>query len=559
MANDSNTPSSQKLETQLESEGEKTQATEENSTTLGSVLVEAPPAKEDHEYVTGIKLISIVGAVTLCCFLILLDTSIVITAGLPSITSDFSSLGDIGWYGAAYLLSSCTLQPISGKLYKQFHSKATFMVFLGTFELGSVLCGAASNSNMLIVGRAIAGAGSGGIINGALTIVSAAVPLQTRALHMGIMFGVAQIGILFGPLIGGALTEHATWRWCFYINLPIGAIVAIILFFIHIPDIRAPTDRPSTLSANIRSLDLPGFALFTPCIIMFLLALQWGGTKYAWASATVIGLFCGSAGMLLVFGAWEHRQGDTAMFPLSMLRQRVVYCACLFIFFLGANLLTHSYYMAIYFQAARGVAPTLSGVYILPSILSQMLMAVVSGALVSRLGYYLPWAVICGVMASLGSGLISTLDPDSSNVKWIFFQIIGGAGRGCGIQIAVVAIQNHLSPAFISVGMSALIFMQSFAASLFLSFAQTIFSNGLKDALPKYAPGVDAQKVIEAGATNFRSVISEQEVAGTAMAFCRSFDQVMYLVAGAGVMTFVFSWGLGWKSVKKATKEKTEV
>jgi hypothetical protein len=167
----------------------------------------------------------------------------------------------------------------------------------------------------------------------------------------------------------------------FYINLPVGAVVILILILIHIPDRTAKNAIKGSKMTIIDSLDLPGFALFAPTSIMFLLALEWGGTQYPWGSATIIGLFCGSAGLLLVFLAWEYKRGDTAMIPLSMVRHRIVWTSCLFIFFFFGCLVINSYFLAMYFQAVRGVAPTLSGVYLLPSIISQMMFAVLSGIL----------------------------------------------------------------------------------------------------------------------------------------------------------------------------------
>lgn len=223
--------------------------------------------------------------------------------------------------------------------------------------------------------------GSSGLINGALTILAACVPLAKRPVYLGIVMSVSQLGIVLGPLIGGALTQYTTWRWCFYINLPIGGLTAGVLLLINIPD-RVMRDTGTPLISVIREkLDLLGFALFAPAAVQFLLALQWGGTTYPWNSATVIGLFCGAAGTLCVFLAWEYHKGDMAMIPFSIMKRRVVWCSCLAAFFFFGGMLSFTYYLPIYFQAVKGVSPTLSGVYLLPSVLSQILFSVVSGFL----------------------------------------------------------------------------------------------------------------------------------------------------------------------------------
>ena len=240
---------------------------------------------------------------------------------------------------------------------------------------------------MLIVGRAVAGLGSSGLINGALTIIAACVPLAKRPVYLGIMMSISQLGIVLGPLIGGALTQYTTWRWCFYINLPIGGVTAALLVLVSIPD-RTVKDEGTTLVNILRKkLDLPGFLIFAPAAVQFFLALEWGGTRYSWNNRTIIGLFCGAAATLCLFLAWEYRKGDAAMIPFSMMRKKVIWSSCLYTAFFFGGMLSMSYYLPIYFQAVKGVSPTLSGVYLLPSILSQMLFSILAG-------YLGTWAIV---------------------------------------------------------------------------------------------------------------------------------------------------------------------
>lgn len=234
---------------------------------------------------------------------------------------------------------------------------------------------------MLIVGRAVAGIGASGLMNGALTIVAACVPLVKRPAYLGIMISTSQIGIVLGPLIGGAFTQYTTWRWCFYINLPVGGAVAILLLLVELPDSSAKAGIKSSISIILKELDVIGFALFAPAAIQLLLALQWGGIRYDWDNATIIGLFCGALGTFCVFLGWQYRMGDGAMVPFSMVRQRPVWSGSMVSFFFFASQLITSYYLPIYFQAVRHASPTLSGVYMLPSILSQIIFATVSGVL----------------------------------------------------------------------------------------------------------------------------------------------------------------------------------
>jgi MFS family permease len=283
-------------------------------------------ADEDGQ-LSGVKLWSVSIGLGVTAFLMTMSGSIVSTA-VPRITNYFHSIADIGWYGSAYLLASCALQPLAGQIYTHFPSKYVFLSFLGVFETGSVICGASTSSNMFIIGRAVAGAGGAGLLNGAITIIRAAVSKQQRPFVIGIVSAIAATGAVSGPLIGGALTEKASWRWCFYINPCPGAFIAFVLAILPIPEQRKKTVTRSTLIPTLRKLDFPGFALFAPAVVMCLLALEWGGHQHPWSSSTIIGLFCGAFGMTCVFLVWENHKGDNAMIPLKLFRKRVVYLGC---------------------------------------------------------------------------------------------------------------------------------------------------------------------------------------------------------------------------------------
>ncbi|MCJ1277841.1 hypothetical protein MMC21_005655 [Puttea exsequens] len=501
---------------------------------------------------TTLKLAILIVALTLVVFLMMLDIAIIATA-IPRITSDFHSLRDVGWYGSAYLIASCAVQPLTGKIYTYFNNKYSFLTFMAFFELGSLICGIAPSSNVLIVGRAVAGMGASGLMNGAITIMAACIPMEKRPLILGVMISFAQIGTVIGPLIGGALTQYASWRWCFYINLPPGGVVAVLLVLIRVPD---QTIKTGTYKIIFKKLDLIGFALFAPAAIQCLLALEWGGVEYAWSSATIIGLFCGTAGTLAVFISWEYRKGEEAMIPLSMVRKRIVWSSCLTLAFFFGTVLIMSYYLPIYFQAVRGASPTMSGVYMLPGVISQVVFATVSGALVGRFGYYLPWIVGCGSLVTLGMGLLCTLTPTTPTAHWVGFQILVGVGRGMGVQMPIIAIQNMLPPAQIPTGMAVSIFSQMFGGALFLALAQTDFANSITKALAVFAPEADVRAVIAAGATAVRHTVSAQDLHGIILAYDRAYQHAFYLGVGCGGGMFIACWGMGWGKVKKSTPLK---
>ena len=265
-----------------------------------------------------------------------------------------------------------------------FSLKWAFCVFVSIFIFGSLLCAVATSSKMFISARAVTGVGAAGIFSGSFSILAAVTPLSKRALYIsGItsLFGIATIS---GPILGGALTTKASWRWCFYINLPVGAVTLVTLVLFLKPPERA-TDQ-STLREKLLRIDIIGCAMFIPTIVMTLLAVQWGGHQYPWNSATVVGLLCGSAGLLAVFLVWEHHKGDDAMIPFSILLNRSVLLSCFAIVFIMGTYLVSIYYIPEWFQVIKGATPLHSGVMSIPALASQVIGGIASG-LVSKSAY----------------------------------------------------------------------------------------------------------------------------------------------------------------------------
>ncbi|KAL6238394.1 hypothetical protein BDW75DRAFT_237494 [Aspergillus navahoensis] len=525
------------------------------SPSLGSearVQVQAP-----NEWISGVPLLLVNAGVTLVMFLMLLDTSIIATA-VPKITNQFHSLDDVAWYGSAYTLASCALQPLTGKFYTHFKSKIVFLTFFAIFELGSVICGVANSSLVLIIGRAVSGMGTSGLINGALTIIAGVAPIHKRPTLLGIMMGVSQLGLVLGPLIGGTFTTYTTWRWCFYINLPIGGLVAILLVFTRIPEQRKKLPALSVLPTLHKTMDLVGFALFAPAAIMFLLALEYGSNEYPWNSSRVIGLFVGAGATALVFLGWEYYKGKEAMVPFHLLTISIAYASYLSTGLIFGLTMAIAYYVPIYFQAVRDDSALMSGVNLLPQILAQLVAAVLVGILIGRLGYYLPFAVVGAVLSAVGSGLLSLLSPTTPTVAWAAYQVILGLGRGASTQPSLLAVQNGVAPDDLSTAMGILTFSQTFGGSVFLAVASVIFSEGLKAQIPRHAPGVDPQQVIAAGATGFRNIVGDGDLEGVLKGYSGAIDWVFYLVAGLAVAQFAASWGIGWVDIRPKAKGQTK-
>ncbi|KAH7303301.1 major facilitator superfamily domain-containing protein [Stachybotrys elegans] len=512
----------------------------------------------EPEWLTGLPLLTLMVALSIVMFLALLDGSIIGTA-TPRITSDFHSLGDIGWYGSAYQLASAAVQPLTGKIYVMLDQKWTFICFFAIFELGSLLCGVATSSNMLIVGRAVAGLGVAGLQSGGLTIIASAVPIHRRATMNGILVGLSQLGSVMGPLIGGAFTSYSTWRWCFYINLPFAVLVAPAMWYVRIPTIKAshteggkPAAGLSRAKSLLHHLDMLGFVLLTSFAIELLLALQWGGSTYPWDSSMVIGLLCGAVVTLAVFLFWQQRLGDNAMIPFSIVSQTVVWCGCIVYGFLMAALFLRTYYVPIYFQSVMGASAILSGVYTLPNILSQLGAAILSGVLVERFGYYLPWSVASAIITSIAAGLMSTFGVGTSVGEWIGYQIMFGAGCGMGIQMPILAVQHSLPAQKIPIAIATLIFAQNMISAIWLTIANTIFNNSLRTLLPDYAPSINPQTVIDAGATGIRDAVSDGQVLHQVLsAYSEAIDNTFYISAASLAVTLCFVWGIGWKDIRK--------
>ncbi|KAF5700704.1 major facilitator superfamily transporter [Fusarium globosum] len=523
----SRTGDSQAIESKPSSpNGHVSSATEDASTQL------------ETSYVEGLPLLLVMGAVSIASFLVLLDTSIIATA-IPQITSDFHSLKDISWYGSAYQLSSAVIQPLVGKLYTQFYLKWVYLAFFAIFEVGSLVCGVAPSSDVLIIGRAIAGIGVAGIFAGGLTIIASAIRPEKRSVNMGLMMGVNLTG--------------------FYINLPIGAIVLGGILFIKIADQQPVPPVAQAVRELPKRLDLIGFVMFAGASTMLMLALQWGGTTYAWSSAVTIGLFCGSAASLTAYVAWSWNRGDESLIPPLLLKQRVV-IACFFLtlFMIGSALML-SYWLPVYFQAVRGQSPIGSGVSMLPNILASVVFSIVGGILIGKVGYYVPQAVIGTALLTVATGLCSTLDPYTSTGKWVGYQFLAGVGRGLMQQVPYTAIPHSCSQQMIPIAMSFMVLGQYIGGSIFLALSNVVFSSSLESLLRVYAPKIDPATVTAAGASaaDMRKLIPAEQLTGVIKAYSLSIDRVFYLGTGSAAAMFLAAFFTGWIDTR-GQKDKHE-
>lgn len=271
-----------------------------------------------------------------------------------------------------------------GKLYVEFDVKWVFITALALFEVGSLVAGCAPNSIALIIGRAIQGIGCAGVLTGALTIIAASLPLHRRPVFTGLIGSINGISQIIAPTLGGVLTNRATWRWCFWINLPLGAMTGLVVILVVKLPPKPKAAEPRSLVQLFNKLDFSGTVTLMPGIISLLLALEWGGVTYSWSNWRVI-LCLVFFGVL--FPVWlfiQYRKGEAATLPMRILKQRSVASGVLFSFCQGASLFVVVYYVPIWFQAVKGVSAEKSGVNFLATTAAMTLTAMMGGGLVRR-------------------------------------------------------------------------------------------------------------------------------------------------------------------------------
>ncbi|KAJ7197953.1 major facilitator superfamily domain-containing protein [Mycena pura] len=493
----------------------------------------------EGDYPKGLKLALISLALCLSVFLFALDNTIIATA-IPHITDQFQSLDDVGWYGSACVFSTASTQLLFGKFqskpnpllfvpacpnltkfYTFLPVKWVFVTAITIFEIGSAVCGTAPSSDALIVGRAIAGLGSAGIFTGALLIVVHAVPLGKLPIYTGLigsMYGIASVA---GPLMGGAFTDKLSWRWCFYINLPIGAVTLVVIIFLFKMPHSDVKNTPASFMGRVKSFDPLGTLFLIPATVSLLLALQWGGSKYAWGSGRIIALLVVFGVLIFIFIAIQFWKQDEATIPPRILKQRSIWSGAFYSFCLSAVFFILSFYYtySIWFQAIHGVSAVHSGIDNLPLILSLVVGSLLAGGLITRIGYYTPFMIAGSVVAAVGTGLISTFTTTSNHTRWIPFQVICGLGVGIGQQQPLLAAQTVLDQRDVPTGTSIMMFGTTIGGAIFISIGQNVFTNKLLAGLGAHVPDIDPAIVLSTGATSLKSAIPANFVPGVLLAY----------------------------------------
>lgn len=445
-------------------------------------------------------------------------------------------------------------QLLVGRIYTFYNPKMVFIGCVGIFELGSLICGAAPNSTSLIVGRAIAGVGSAGIFSGTISIMVYLVPLQKRPAWTGVLGAVFAISSVAGPLLGGVFTDKVSWRWCFYINLPIGGAMMVILFFLlKLPQQTKKKKIP--LPEQLRKLDPVGTAIFIPSITCLLLALQWGGTTYNWSNARIIVLLILSGILFILFVYIQHVGQENATTPPRIVKTRAVSAGMTYSFFSGAGMMTMVYFLPIWFQAIKGASAVHSGIMNLPAILSLTTASMIAGFLTRKISYFTQWMYISCVLTSIGAGLISTFTTKTAHPAWIGYQVLWGLGLGLGMQQPSVGVQCAMSVKDVPTGISIMFFAQTLGGAIFVSVANNIFDNKLHQGL-QTIQGIDIDRVTHIGATDLRDAVPQSLLNSVLVAYNAALRSAFYVGMGVSAATILGCLGAEWTNLKKAAEEQ---
>ncbi|KAF1977119.1 major facilitator superfamily transporter [Bimuria novae-zelandiae CBS 107.79] len=501
-------------------------------------------------------LVSLMVGISLAAFLVALDRTIVANA-IPHITDEFNSPDDAGWYGSAYLLTACAFQPTYGRIFAHFDVRWSFLAALFVFEIGSLICGVAPSSNVLIVGRAIAGVGCAGVFAGCLVIVALTTPLAVRPAYMGAVGSVFGIGAVCGPLLGGVLTSKATWRWCFYINLPVGALTAILLLLFFHPT-RSDRGREGSFVHRFLRLDLIGNFILIVTVVMLLLVLQWGGIDYRWGSSRIIGLLVAAGIGFVAFGLWQWQKGEEALTPLYIIANRGVAASIGVMFFLSGALLVHTYYLPYWFQAVLGRTPVQSGVDLAPYVATNFAFSMIAGITVNKTGFFAPPAILGPIVACIGCGLLITLQVDTSTATWAGFEVLTAAGMGMAMQQPIIAVQAILEPAVVSIGSAIVLFAQGLSGAIFVSVANNILRNDLaKNLVASKIPNVS--DILAAGATDVRHLVPKEYGPLLVEAYNDALSKVFIIAIPFCGIALLFAFALPWISLKEKQAQREEI
>ncbi|CAG8030457.1 unnamed protein product [Penicillium nalgiovense] len=438
-------------------------------TTEGAPLDQAP---SQAAKMSKNKIIVVMTALCLALFLAALDMTIISTA-LPTIAAQFgASESGFSWIASSYLLANAACIPLWGKISDIWGRKSIIVLANVVFLVGSLICALAHNMTTIIAGRAVQGVGGGGILILANISVSDLFSLRDRPMYYGIFGATWAVAGALGPVIGGAFTTNVTWRWCFYLNLPVGGVsLLILILFLHIESPKTP------FWAGMRSIDWTGTVLIIGGTLMFLFGLEFGGVNYPWDSPTVIclivfGVFTWALAMFL-----EWKVAKFPIIPPRLFNEWYNILILLVCFCHGFTFIAATYYLPLYFQTVLQASPILSGVYVLPLVLSLAVGSMITGAVMKKTGRFREMIIGGMTFMALGFGLFIDLKAYASWPRIIIYQLIAGFGIGPNFQAPLVAFQANIRPADMATATATFGFVRQLATSMSVVLGTVIYQN----------------------------------------------------------------------------------
>nr|WP_265579847.1 MFS transporter [Streptomyces spongiae] len=465
-----------------------------------------------------------------------LDQTIVSTA-LPTIVSELGGLEHLSWVVTAYLLASTAATPLWGKLGDQYGRKKLFQAAIVIFLVGSALCGMAQNMPQLIGFRALQGLGGGGLMVLSMAIVGDIVPPRERGRYQGLFGAVFGATSVLGPLLGGLFTEHLSWRWVFYINLPVGAVaLAVIAAVLRIP-----------VRATRHVIDYLGTFLIASVATCLVLVASLGGTTWEWGSPRIVGLAVLGVALAVVFVAVERRAAEPVL-PLKLFRVRTFTLSAVISFVVGFAMFGAMTYLPTFLQVVQGVSPTLSGVHMLPMVLGLLLASTASGQIVSRTGRWKVFPVAGTAVTTLGLLLLHQLDENSSDGEMSAYFFVFGLGLGLVMQVLVLIVQNAVPYEDLGVATSGATFFRAIGASFGVAVFGTVFASLLADRLAaalggaRLPPGVTpgTLRADPRGIAELPPVLRSDAL----HAYASSITDVFLYAAPVALVGFVLAWFL---------------
>ncbi len=478
---------------------------------------------------------AVFGAVMLGMLLAALDQTIVGTA-LPTIVGDLGGAGHLSWVITSYLLAETIMTVVVGKLGDLFGRKLMFQLSVIVFTVGSFFCGFADDMIWLIVARAVQGLGAGGLMVTATALVADVVPLRERGKYQGVLGSVFGVVTVLGPMLGGLFVDHLSWRWAFYVNVPIAVVVLIV----------AASAMPKVQAAAKPVIDYLGILLIGLAATGLTLVTSWGGTQYAWDSPTIIGMAIGSVVLLVLFVFAEKRAKEPTL-PMRLFRNPVFAVSAILSFVVGFAMLGALSYLPTYLQYVHGISATSSGVRMLPMVIALLVAGVFAGNVVGKTGRYKIFPIAGGVGLTLGLYLLSQLTPTSGFWEMSLYFAVLGLGIGLSMQVLVIVVQNTADYRDLGVATSGVTFLRSLGSSFGAATFGTIYANqlapnlaaaGAEHPLP---PGIDPKAV---QVPNALHALPDSVSAPYVQAYSDSLHTVFLYAAPVGLVALVLAFFL---------------